>query len=208
LNINSINIDDYKKNDLRSQGTQGKESAGIDKSGEKSVEKKEAESKNIHGSNHEFTESEKLLIAELQHIDQAVKRHEMAHVIAGGRFVLAGANYSYKTGPDGKRYAVSGEVKIDTSKVPDDPEATIKKMHSVRRAALAPSDPSPQDRKVASTAMSISTKAMSELIAKRAEEKANAMEEKAFGDKKRAGHALKVNKNCQAPEKTGFKTLA
>lgn len=33
----------------------------------------------------------------------------------------------YKTGPDGVKYAVSGEVLIDTSRVPGDPQATLQK---------------------------------------------------------------------------------
>ena len=43
-------------------------------------------------------------------------------------------------------------MRIDTSPVPDDPDATILKMRQVRRAALAPAEPSPQDRRVASEA--------------------------------------------------------
>ncbi len=48
-------------------------------------------------------------------------------------------------------YAVGGEVKIDTS--PErTPEATVSKMQQVRRAALAPADPSGTDRAVAAEA--------------------------------------------------------
>ena len=36
-----------------------------------------------------------------------------------------GASYEYDNGPDGKRYAVGGEVSIDTSTVSGDPQATI-----------------------------------------------------------------------------------
>ncbi len=144
--------------------------------------KREISSKFVKEHKDELTKNEKALVTELKQVDQAVKRHEMAHVVAGGRFILSGANYSYKTGPDGKRYAVSGEVSIDTSPVPGDPQATIDKMQQIRRAALAPADPSPQDRKVASTAMTISTKAMSELMLNRIKEKASSDEEKAFGN--------------------------
>ncbi len=131
--------------------------------------------------NNELSKNETILLAELEKIDKAVKRHEMAHVLAGGRFILSGANYSYKTGPDGKQYAVAGEVSIDTSPIPGDPQATIDKMQQIRNAALAPADPSAQDRKVASTAMTISTKATSELMLNRVKEKTSSDEEKAFG---------------------------
>ncbi|MCP3900437.1 MAG: SprA-related family protein [Desulfobacteraceae bacterium] len=129
----------------------------------------------------ELSKNEIRIIAELEKVDQAVKRHEMAHMVAGGRFILSGANYSYKTGPDGKQYAVAGEVSIDTSPIPGDPQATIDKMQQIRNAALAPVDPSAQDRKVASRAMTISTKATSELMLNRVKEKASSDEEKAFG---------------------------
>ena len=77
--------------------------------------------------------------------------HEQAHAAVGGRY--AGApSYTYERGPDGKRYAVGGEVGIDTSPVPNDPEATLRKMEVVIRAALAPAEPSAQDRQVAAQA--------------------------------------------------------
>ena len=157
-----------------------------------------------------LTKNEKALVAELKQVDQAVKRHEMAHVVSGGRFILSGANYSYKTGPDGKRYAVSGEVSIDTSPVPGDPKATIDKMRQVRRSALAPADPSPQDRKVAATAMTISTKAMSELMLNRIKDKIDSDEEKAFGDiKQTAENAyLKVQNMPENQQEPTFKISA
>jgi len=84
----------------------------------------------------------------------------MAHQAAGG--ALAGApHYTTVKGPDGKNYAVAGEVpiKIEKGKTPDE---TIKLMQQVKAAALAPSDPSPQDLKVAQTADMIAAKAQQE----------------------------------------------
>ncbi|MCK5322556.1 MAG: hypothetical protein KAJ45_00375 [Desulfobulbaceae bacterium] len=106
-------------------------------------------------------QEEMIAIAELKQIDAAVRAHEMAHQAAGGPYVRGGANYQYKRGPDGKRYAVAGEVQIDTSRE-STPEKTIAKMRTVRAAALAPADPSPQDRKVAGAASSAITDARQE----------------------------------------------
>jgi len=92
------------------------------------------------------------VLNELKQTDQKVRAHETAHTSAGGQYVTGGPSFQYKTGPDGKQYAVGGEVEIDTSTIPNDPEATIAKMQVVKRAALAPSDPSPQDRSVAAAA--------------------------------------------------------
>jgi len=99
-----------------------------------------------------LTDEEKREVEELKTRDAEVRAHEQAHVAAGGAFVQGGASFSYETGPDGKRYAVSGEVQIDTAEVKGDPRATIRKMNQVRKAALAPANPSAQDRSVAATA--------------------------------------------------------
>ena len=95
--------------------------------------------------------SEQLEIAKLVSRDQEVRTHEQAHAAVGGRY--AGApSYTYERGPDGKRYAIGGEVGIDTGAVPNNPEATLSKMELVIRAALAPAEPSAQDRQVAAQA--------------------------------------------------------
>ncbi len=91
-------------------------------------------------------------IKQLKKRDQEVKQHEQAHKAAAGASYVSGPHYDYKVGPDGKRYAVSGSVKIDTSEIPGDPEATIKKARQIKLTALAPAEPSSQDRRVAADA--------------------------------------------------------
>ncbi|MHC4945840.1 MAG: putative metalloprotease CJM1_0395 family protein [Planctomycetota bacterium] len=110
-----------------------------------------------------LTEDEKKNVRELKQRDRKVKAHEQAHKAAGGAHVTGGPSYSFETGPDGKRYAVGGEVKIDTSKVAGDAEATIEKMEQVRKAALAPVDPSAQDQRVAAQAAQKEAQARAEL---------------------------------------------
>lgn len=105
---------------------------------------------------------EQLEIAELVSRDAEVRTHEQAHAAVGG--VYAGApTYTFTRGPDGKRYAVGGEVSIDVSPVPNDPEATLRKMEIVLRAALAPAEPSAQDLRVAAQAQAQMTQARAEL---------------------------------------------
>jgi hypothetical protein len=89
-------------------------------------------------------------------------------VAAGGQYVRGGPTYQYQTGPDGKQYAVGGEVSIDTSAVSGDPEASIAKAQTVRRAALAPADPSGADRSVAGAASQMETQARQELMKEKA----------------------------------------
>jgi hypothetical protein len=116
-----------------------------------------------------LTEDEQKKVQELQQRDREVRAHEQAHKAAGG--ALAGSP-TFKTvrGPDGKSYAVSGEVKIDTSAVPNNPEATIRKLEQVKRAALAPSNPSSQDRQVAAEAEAKIQQARQEIREEKAEE--------------------------------------
>lgn len=102
-------------------------------------------------------------LAELKATDQRVRAHEAAHMGAGGGVVRGGASFSYQRGPDGGMYAVGGEVSIDASPVPDNPRATIAKAQQIQAAALAPADPSAQDRKVAASASAMASRAAGEL---------------------------------------------
>lgn len=99
-------------------------------------------------------------IRTLERTDQQVRTHEQAHQAAGGPHA-GGASYTYQKGPDGKNYAVAGEVPIDVSRE-STPEATISKMETVKAAALAPADPSPQDRAVAQQADALKLQAQQE----------------------------------------------
>ncbi len=101
-------------------------------------------------------------IRELAARDREVRTHEQAHMSVGGQYAGA-VQYDYDRGPDGRLYAVGGEVGIDTSPIPGDPQATIEKMEQVRRAALAPAEPSGQDRSVAAQAGQAIAQARAEL---------------------------------------------
>jgi hypothetical protein len=114
-----------------------------------------------------LSDEQKQQVEELKKRDAKVRAHEAAHVAAGGQYVRGGPSYSYQNGPDGKRYAVGGEVSIDASPVAGDPEATIAKMRTVKRAALAPGDPSGADQAVAAEATSAELKAEQELMNKK-----------------------------------------
>ncbi|WP_227519481.1 putative metalloprotease CJM1_0395 family protein [Marinobacter sp. ANT_B65] len=101
-------------------------------------------------------------LTELKARDLEVRAHEAAHQAVGGQY--AGAmSFTYQRGPDGAQYAVGGEVSIDVSPVNGDPQATIEKMRVVRAAAMAPAEPSGQDRAVAAQAMQVMLQAQSEI---------------------------------------------
>jgi len=110
----------------------------------------------------ELTEEEEKQVQELKKRDAEVKAHEQAHAAVGGSYASA-PTYEYTTGPDNKQYAIGGEVQIDSAAVPNNPEATIRKMDIVIRAALAPAEPSSQDKSVAAQAQKTRSAAQAEL---------------------------------------------
>ncbi len=84
-----------------------------------------------------------------------IYNHEMAHKIAGGSF--AG---SISVQKDSNGIPVSGHVPIQMPILDKkNPKKTIDHAKQVIKAALAPSDPSSQDYKVASEAEAIKAKA-------------------------------------------------
>lgn len=102
-------------------------------------------------SGKELTQEQQAQVAKLKARDREVRAHEQAHAAVGG--ALAGApSYSYQTGPDGKQYAVGGEVPIRATASSGNPRQAITQLQQVARAATAPANPSGQDRAVAAQA--------------------------------------------------------
>ena len=110
-----------------------------------------------------LTAEEQDQVEELKQRDRTVRAHEQAHLAAAGQYARGGPSFSYHRGPDGGQYAVGGEVPIDLSSVPGDPQATIQKALSIPRAALAPADPSSADRQIAARAAAMTAQARQEL---------------------------------------------
>jgi hypothetical protein len=104
-------------------------------------------------------------LAQLRVVDGHVRSHEQAHLAAAGPYATGGPSYSYATGPDGKLYAVGGDVTLDDSPDPRGPEETIQKEQTIIAAANAPADPSMQDRMVAAQAAQIEATAERQLAA-------------------------------------------
>jgi hypothetical protein len=100
---------------------------------------------------------EQRYLLELQTRDSEVRAHEGAHQAAGGG-LTGGASFSFTTGPDGRQYAVGGEVSIDMSGG-SSPDQTIALAQRIRAAAMAPADPSGADRAVAAAASQMQAEA-------------------------------------------------
>ena len=137
---------------------------------------KEAQELNAKAEKQALAQEQEV-ISQLAARDREVRAHEQAHAAVGGQYA-GSPTYSFQRGPDGVRYAVGGEVSIDTGKAAT-PEETIRKAQVVRQAALAPAEPSPQDRRVAAEASQIQAEAVQELRTQQAEEQKQETEIKA-----------------------------
>ena len=125
------------------------------------------------GSTQQADTATQQQINKLRATDQKVRQHEQAHLAAAGGLGVGGASFQYQRGPDGKNYAVSGEVQIDVSPG-QDAKSTIEKARHIQAAALAPSDPSPQDLAVAAAAAQMEARAMAELSRQQSDQNGDA----------------------------------
>ncbi|MBW7875884.1 MAG: hypothetical protein H3C47_07850 [Candidatus Cloacimonetes bacterium] len=160
---------------------------------------KKSDTEKKDGSGKELTPQEQEEINKLKARDAEVSAHENAHAAAAGPYARGGANYSYQTGPDGKRYRVGGHVNIDISEERD-PRATIQKAQVIYRAALAPAEPSSQDRSVASAAKQMEARARQQLAE---EEKSNSQ-----SNVKKALNAYEKSTQFKAQFSSGFSLAA
>jgi len=135
------------------------------------LEKQSTQAKAPNGES--LSEDEVRELDQLKQRDQEVRAHEAAHLAAAGQHARGGMSFSYKNGPDGRRYAVGGEVNVDTSPVSGDPQATLQKANTIRAAAMAPAEPSAQDRAVAAEATQMAAQARQDI----AQEQTQAMKD-------------------------------
>ena len=143
------------KEGFSAQHFSGQDKVNLSKEGKNAAEKER---------NNSLSEEDQKQVQDLKDRDREVRVHEQAHAAVGGQYA-GSPSYEYQTGPDGKRYAVGGEVSIDVSEE-EKPEDTIQKMQIVRAAALAPAEPSTQDLKVAAEATQKENQARSQVSQK------------------------------------------
>jgi hypothetical protein len=112
----------------------------------------------------QLTAEQEAEVTDLRHRDAEVRAHEAAHAAAAGA-LGGGASFEYQTGPDGRNYAVGGEVPVEMA-AGHTPEETIRNAAQLRAAALAPAQPSAQDRAVAAEASAMEAAARAEIAAR------------------------------------------
>jgi hypothetical protein len=114
----------------------------------------------------QLTPQQQAQVDELRRADQQVRSAALLQTSVGGSVVTTGPQYSYTTGPDGRRYAVSGSVGFDTAKVLK-PQGNIDKGELLQRAALAPPNPSPYDHQVAAVGAGLEADGRSDLLSQK-----------------------------------------
>lgn len=152
----------------------GTDSVTISRQGKDSASK-DAPPQTQATTTEELSQEDVAKLTELKARDIEVRAHEQAHLSAAGGHATGGASFSYQKGPDGQSYAVGGEVGIDLS-AESDPSATIQKMQTIKRAALAPASPSSTDRQVAAQAEVKESQARQEVLQEQQEQLLHAKE--------------------------------
>ncbi len=146
----------------RAEQEEGSEASRTDESAEQTGREGNSGTNSVSKSGQQLSDSDKQEARDLQRRDQEVRAHEAAHKAAAGRYATGAASFEYQRGPDGRQYAVGGEVSIDTSR-PEDPSEAQSKAQTIQAAALAPAEPSAQDRQVAQAASKMAAEARAEL---------------------------------------------
>ncbi|MDK9698897.1 MAG: putative metalloprotease CJM1_0395 family protein [bacterium] len=171
----NVNHPSYNQSLIKpTENVEGEQSKQQDTNGKKSKDsaKDEAGTTAKRPDGKPLTDSDQQKITKLQMRDAEVKAHEQAHLAAAGNLASGGANFEYEKGPDGKAYAVGGDVQISTGGG-NTPEERLRIANQVIRAALAPANPSSQDRAVASEAMGNAAEARAEISQKTISQPAN-----------------------------------
>lgn len=186
-------VQEHPEDERKQQGRDQRQAeAGQRGSAQQGVEK-------VVKTRSELNGAEKRNLDQLKQRDREVRTHEQAHMSAGGAHVQGGPSYSYETGPDGRQYAVGGNVSIDVSKVPGNPEATEEKARTVRKAAMAPANPSAQDLKVAAKATQLAQEARLEMQKERQAERKEAEEEQQTARADREDSARAEDETAPSP---------
>lgn len=149
--INYDNVNEYENKISANKIENSQEQTNKNKTENQTNQNNIENSQDTKPNGEPLSEEEQVTIEKLKTRDTEVRTHEQAHLAAAGDLATSGASFSYQQGPDGKQYAIGGEVNIDTGAA-DTPEETITKMQRVIAAAMAPAEPSGQDYSVAASA--------------------------------------------------------
>ena len=117
----------------------------------------------------DLSSEEQQQLRDLERRDQQVRTRDMAFIAAAGG---AAGSYSveYETGPDGRRYAVGADIKLDTSEGAT-PEQTLAKARALRAATMSARGESSTDASATAKAVRMEAEARAEIERERAAER-------------------------------------
>ena len=167
--VDFANLRKQAENATRSISEQGEQQSDQQNQAEQEKTTNKTSENDKSDENSKQVHADERVISQLQQRDKEVRTHELAHATAGGT-ATGTPSYTFEVGPDGKKYAVGGEVAVDLSSIAGNPQATIVKMQKVHAAALAPASPSTQDTRVAASATQKILAAQSELLTLKSDE--------------------------------------
>ncbi|MFZ2959902.1 MAG: putative metalloprotease CJM1_0395 family protein [Candidatus Ozemobacteraceae bacterium] len=142
------------------------ENSSIAESAQKTNSKLSGSSKDTKSADNKNDRSQKTRLEELERQDAYIRMAIDARSLQLKPGMQGLPTYEFVRGPDGKQYAVSGELPLNVEKVQGDPEATIQNAQNIRRVALSSPSPAPGDRMAAIEASRIEYEARLELARK------------------------------------------
>jgi len=106
--------------------------------------------------------SEQKAVEELKRRDKEVRMHEAAHSSNPDLVKIGAAQFDYTIGPDGKAYATGGRVTLATGN-PRTPEEALSKAEALKKAAMAPGEPSSKDFQALNSAVAMEFEARNQI---------------------------------------------
>lgn len=106
--------------------------------------------------------SEQKAVQELKRRDKEVRMHEAAHSSNPDLVKIGAAQFDYTIGPDGKAYATGGRVTLSTGRART-PEEALSKAEALKKAAMAPGEPSSKDFQALNSAIAMEFEARNQI---------------------------------------------
>lgn len=104
-------------------------------------------------------------IEKLKNRDREVRAHESSHSTDPNLIKIGSARFDYTIGPDGKAYATGGRVTLSTGNAKT-PEEALSKAEALKKASMAPGEPSSMDFQALNAGKAMETEAMNQLYSR------------------------------------------
>jgi hypothetical protein len=105
-------------------------------------------------------------VEELKSRDKEVRNHEAAHSTNPELIKIGSAQFDYTIGPDGKAYATGGKITLSTGNSKT-PEEALSKAEALKKASMAPGEPSSQDFQALNAAVAMEFEARNQIYSER-----------------------------------------